>query len=300
MNLIVAVPLDPSLAALIGKKGSENSITFYNRKSGEDSIVALAPTSVAEKFYALPEAMLVADQILVSTAVVDGLLGEVIIACGVLGKRVLLTRDNDVSALVREAGLQDHKVVGRQHVLEELEGFVPPPGAAGDARVDIDKAFNVKGIGTIALGVVKGGSVHVHDELIHSSGAKVAIRSIQVQDRDVTETGYGARVGLALKGMEADDIEKGDILAARRVARSANTEVSIRPSRFAKEALTVGGTYELVHNFSRSFVTVKEVDGDRAVLSLEKPAPLDDGSTALLVRMEVPRIFAACTVKRAW
>ena len=33
-NIVASVFLDPELASMIGKKGSENGITFYNRKSG--------------------------------------------------------------------------------------------------------------------------------------------------------------------------------------------------------------------------------------------------------------------------
>jgi hypothetical protein len=43
MNIVISVPVDENLAAFIGKKGSENSITFYNRKLEKDVVVALYP-----------------------------------------------------------------------------------------------------------------------------------------------------------------------------------------------------------------------------------------------------------------
>ena len=78
MNTIVAIPFDSELASFIGKRGSENSITFYNRKFNEHVVVGIMPSSIEEKFYALPQCMLVADQILVSTKSVDRSFGEVL------------------------------------------------------------------------------------------------------------------------------------------------------------------------------------------------------------------------------
>ena len=58
MNYLVAVPNDKALAEFIGKKGSENGITLYNRKVDEKIVVALAPTNPNEKFYGFIESML--------------------------------------------------------------------------------------------------------------------------------------------------------------------------------------------------------------------------------------------------
>ena len=49
MNIVIAIPVDENLAAFIGKRGSAESIIFYNRKSGSDVIVLLFPSQEDEK-----------------------------------------------------------------------------------------------------------------------------------------------------------------------------------------------------------------------------------------------------------
>ena len=182
MNTIVAIPFDDGLADFIGKKGSENSITFYNRRVNDDMIVGLMPTSLEEKFHALPQSLLMADQIVVSTKSLDRLFGEVLIGCALLNKRVIFTKDNDIARLISDITLSKVSFADRDGLLGAI--IAPKPqDNEGDARIDLDKAFNVKGVGTVALGIVTKGEVKVHDTLYHNSGKAVAIRSIQSQTK---------------------------------------------------------------------------------------------------------------------
>lgn len=82
-----------------------------------------------------------------------------------------------------------------------------PPGAL----VYIDRAFSVKGVGTVVLGFVLSGKVSVHDKLraIPSSPERtVEVKGIQVSDEDQESAGRGMRVGLSLKGVDAKDLDK--------------------------------------------------------------------------------------------
>ncbi len=292
-NFVVAVPLDPSLAEFIGKKGSVNSITFYNRKFNEHVIVALAPTEISEKFYAVAEAMMVARQIVLSTANVDRLFGEMLVACSLLGKRIIATDENNVDAMAAELGIKGIEYAGREKLIEMLANFSENPRE--NLRIDIDKSFNVKGVGAVALGIVGRGTVKVHDKLYHSSGKEVTIRSIQSQDVDIDDAGPGTRVGLALKGAESDEIEKGDVLATSPVKRVSRLSAAITASKYAKEEIAEGKTYGLVHNFSYANATVTAV-GERITLSLEKDIAIEAGDEFLLMRGAAPRIFAKGTV----
>lgn len=293
-NFVVCVPLDESLSEFIGKKGSVNSITFYNRKFNEHVIVAIAPTEISEKFYAVAEAMMVARQVALSTANVDKLFGEMLVACSLLGRRVVATDENNVDAMATELGMKGIAYASREKLLEALTGF--SESADGSPRIDIDKSFNVKGVGAVVLGIVGRGRIRVHDKLYHSSGKEVTIRSIQSQDIDIEDAGPGTRVGLALKGADADEIEKGDILAASPVKRVGKLTATIQTSRYAKEEIAEGKTYGLVHNFSYANATVTSA-GEQFSLSLEKEVPIEIGDEFLLIRSAAPRIFAKGTVK---
>ncbi len=292
-NYIVAVPLDPSLADYIGKRGSESSMSFYNRKVGQDTIVGLAPTSIGDKFYAAAEAILLSDMVVLSTAALDRLFGEMLLACAVAGRRVIFDDLNDAARMIDGAGISGHKVVRREDVLGQIVAMGPranPDG--GRVRIDLDRCFPVKGVGTIALGIVTRGTVKVHDELLHGSGKKVTIRSIQSQDVDVQSAVQGTRVGLSIKGMEHDEVEKGDALSNVAVPRKAEVRVRVVQGRFGAEQLLAGNYYDIVSNFSVSNAQVLSVDGDVATLKLAKQLALSAGDEFLLLRERQPRIFA--------
>ena len=226
MNTIVAIPFDDGLADYIGKKGSENSITFYNRKINEDVIVGLMPSSLEEKFYALPQSFLIADQIVVSTKSIDRLFGEVLIGCALLNKKVIFTKDNDIAKLISGITLDKLSFADREELLNMILSS-KPEGKNEDTRVDMDKAFNVKGVGVVALGIVTKGTVKVHDVLYHNSGKTATVRSIQSQDQDVKEAAKGTRVGLALKGIDENEMQKGDVLSKKAIKSARRLELSV-------------------------------------------------------------------------
>ncbi len=296
MNTIVAIPLGSSLAEFIGKRSSENSISFYNRKERGNVVVAMVPSSIDEKFYALPQTLLMADQILLSTAELDRAFGEVLVACSLLGKRIIFTRDNDVSAMVKSVGLDAAELASREEMLDMIISKGSAADAGAPARVDLDKAFNVKGVGTVALGIVIRGTLKVHDQLFHNSGKHVVVRSIQSQDEDIKEAGPGTRVGLALKGIDESEMSKGDILSVSQVPTSSLIGLELRQSGFAKEAIEKGRVYQIAIGFSFSNATVEEIENNRISFRLEKAVPVELGDAALVARAVQPRIFAYGTV----
>lgn len=292
MNTIIAVPLDVELAEFIGKRGSVNGLTFYNRKSGSDVIVALAPSSVDEKFYALPEALLMADQIVVSTKNLDKLFGEVLVACALLDKKVIFTRDNDIGQFLSGVSPTNFAYSEKESLLHDITSFEHPV-QKGDTRIDVDKSFNVKGVGTVVLGVVRRGVVHVHDTLHASSGKSTSVRSIQSQDQDIQEAGPGTRVGLALKNFDADGLSKGDTLSNPIIKRFKSATVKLKTSGFVSEKPDVGKRYGIATGFSYVEATVESINADEAKLKFEKPIALELDDEILVVRGTQPRVFAS-------
>ncbi len=296
MDVVAALPFDDELAKFIGKKGSENSIIFYNRKSGSDVIAALMPNM--EKFYSMLEVLTISDVVVASTKSIDKNLGEVIIACSLLGKHVLFTNDNEIGHGILSGVNLDYEVVERSTVVEKIIEYGSKlQRPAGNARIDIDKAFNVKGIGTVVLGIVTRGTVHAHDTLVHSSGKSVSIRSIQSQDEDISEASAGTRVGLAIKGMDYSEIGKGDILSAKQVSAVKSIRLELNASALAGEQISKGSIYGIGSNFSYSKATVESIEGNEALFKLESAMPVETGDKCLLDRQTVPRIFSAGTVK---
>ncbi|WP_100065521.1 selenocysteine-specific translation elongation factor [Miniphocaeibacter massiliensis] len=92
-------------------------------------------------------------------------------------------------------------------IIEEKESDVPE-------RMHIDRAFPVKGIGTVITGTLMEGKVTRGDELfIYPVEEKVKVRSVQVHGEDV-ETAYaGQRTAINISTLKKNTISRGDIIA---------------------------------------------------------------------------------------
>jgi selenocysteine-specific translation elongation factor len=113
----------------------------------------------------------------------------------------------------------------------------------GPVIIPIDHAFDVKGVGTVVLGVVKQGSIKVYDQLkIMPSGKDIVVKSIQMHDDPVNESKSPARVGLAIKGMTAEQIARGDILCSEDSSSSIVKVVSPVVATAADTASTIAST----------------------------------------------------------
>ncbi len=84
----------------------------------------------------------------------------------------------------------------------------------GATRLYVDRAFTLRGIGTVVTGTLWAGSVGDGDELrAEPVGIDVRVRSVQVHDEPVERAEAGQRVALALPGVERNALHRGDALA---------------------------------------------------------------------------------------
>jgi selenocysteine-specific translation elongation factor len=66
--------------------------------------------------------------------------------------------------------------------------------------------------------------VKTYDQLkILPSGNNILVKSIQMHDDPVNESKSPARVGVAIKGVDADDISRGDVPCSNSYDRSTVT-----------------------------------------------------------------------------
>ncbi|MGC8710422.1 MAG: hypothetical protein ACP5RF_02335 [Candidatus Micrarchaeia archaeon] len=297
-NYIVAIPLDRNVAEFIGKKGSENSITFYNRTYGDSTIVSLMPTSIEEKPYALAESLLLANQVVLSTSSIDKNFGEALVAASLAGKKIIFTNENDVKGMLKGTGINDYIIATKEELLDKIIANKNDESLSSSrlTRIDVDKSFDVRGIGTVVLGIVTSGVVNVHDTLFGADGKSVSVRSIQSQDRDIESAPLYTRVGLALKGAESDSISKGDILSSEQITKVSNARASIKISEVGKEEVLPGNVYGFASNFSFTNATVVNAFENEVELKFEKSLQLSRGDRFMLTRQKLPRIFASGTI----
>ncbi|MGC8538165.1 MAG: EF-Tu/IF-2/RF-3 family GTPase [Candidatus Micrarchaeia archaeon] len=295
-NLIIAMPNGIRLAEMLGKKGSENGLAFYNRHGDTKNIVMLAPRSLEEKYYAVPQSLILSDLVALDTSSLDAVFGDVVVACSMLGKPVVFTDTNPVDKIINGLGLM-HYVKNESELLQFMLDFKPEGRSENQGvKVVIDRAFPVKGVGDVALGIVRSGTIKVHDILVHNSGKQVMIRHLQSQDVDIESAAAGTRVGIAMKGIESSEIKKGDTLSEKAIAYVKDFDADLQFNKFAASAKGAKMHCEAVSDFSDAEATIEPLDGDRYKVSLAKAIPLDASSRLVFVREEKPRMFAISTM----
>jgi selenocysteine-specific elongation factor len=87
--------------------------------------------------------------------------------------------------------------------------------AQGPTRLFVDRAFSLRGIGTVVTGTLWSGSIGEGDALrAEPAGLDVRVRSVQVHDRPVERADAGQRVAVALPGVERRELRRGEVLVA--------------------------------------------------------------------------------------
>ena len=88
-------------------------------------------------------------------------------------------------------------------------------GAERPAVLHVDRAFTIRGAGTVVTGTLWSGAVARGDTLVLlPAGRAVRVRSVEVHDAAVQRADAGQRVALNLGGVGLRDVCRGDALAA--------------------------------------------------------------------------------------
>ncbi len=89
----------------------------------------------------------------------------------------------------------------------------------GSARLPVDRVFPLKGIGTVVTGTLWRGEIRAGDALVvEPGGARTVVRSVQVHDHEAEVVRAGSRVGVNLRGLDRDAVERGSWLVASEAA----------------------------------------------------------------------------------
>jgi selenocysteine-specific elongation factor len=130
---------------------------------------------------------------------------------------------------VTGAGLDDL----RAEIARRLEGF-DARRATGIFRLPLDRAFVIKGHGTIVTGTGMGAEVRVGQKLrVLPGGDEVRVRAIQVHSVAVQSAGRCQRVALNLTVPERVELGRGQVLADERLDFATSrfdAWVEIRPA----------------------------------------------------------------------
>jgi len=162
----------------------------------------------------------------------------------------------------------------RAAIAGQLEGF-EARRRTGLFRLPLDRAFTIKGHGTVVTGTAMGAEVRNGQKLrVLPAGGEVRVRSIQVHSEPVESAGLCQRVALNLSGAERLELKRGDVVADDRLDLTTtrlDARLEIRPA--AKRPLK---NNERV----RMFIGTAETIG-RAII-LEAPGEIAPKHSALV------------------
>jgi selenocysteine-specific elongation factor len=98
--------------------------------------------------------------------------------------------------------------------LAKLAEAVPEKDASRYFRLPIDRAFAMRGFGTVVTGTLVSGTVRVDQDVeLHPARKRVRVRGIQVHGRAVEAAFAGQRTALNIAGMDASELARGMVLA---------------------------------------------------------------------------------------
>ncbi len=237
----------------LGKKGTTSDLAIFDRKEGESIYTWTTPISYPDKIQSLLQALNMGEYVIIHVTKFDKFLGEQIIAINSLSIQdgiIFMSYEVDegkLKSLVKGTSLEKFVLVHDIESLKREIHRIEPKKNLGPLMLPIDHAFEVKGVGTVALGVIKQGSLKVHDEFqIYPQNKKILVKSIQMHDDSVLDSESPSRVGLALKGIYADDISRGDIVSSPGYIISTIDEtvkVSFEKNSYFNEKISETQTY---------------------------------------------------------
>jgi selenocysteine-specific translation elongation factor len=315
-NLTVAVLGKLGYSGALGKKGTSTDITLYNNKKGESTVTFIEPTRYPDRMAPLFYACSLAKKAVVIVDELNATLGETLVmlqCCGVNSGYFVLRNyitPEKVQPLLKGTILESYKFVADEpnKIREELIAEATQTASdteKGAGTVPVDHAFNVKGIGAVVLGVVADGVIHTHDTMNVFPGAKTAqIRSIQKHDDDFDSAEEGDRVGLGLKNVKVDDVDRGTVLTndpTIKVSKTVEAHASIVkywPSPIKEGMVLHVGHWMQVLNCKVE--AVNEEGGDwrkpTLTLSLEKEIVHRPNDRAVLMYLEGGKLRVMGTI----
>lgn len=293
---------DTSIAIELGKKGTSSDITIHDKKTNENIISYCFANTYPEKLQPLLQSVAMADYAIINISKLDSFLGEQIVAAETLGIKngfILHSYEVDpekIKNIIKNTGLSSFVILDSLEELKAKVSEMKPDGSDDEKSNDeqskntcvvVDHAFDVKGVGTVILGTVRQGEIKTYDELVLSPDNKpILVKSIQMHDDPVTISKRPSRVGLAIKGVSAKDVSRGDIITSPGLAKIANTDFQIKfiKNKYFKEEISGTQNYMISVGLQIRTVKVKQLPESTLQISFEKPVAYLKNEKCILFR----------------
>ena len=315
-NLNIAVLGAKDFAGKIGKKGTVTDMTFYDYKEGHDSFTLIEPSKYPEKLSSLFYSVAMSEFGILVVDGIDASLGETIVMADALGlsRGWLILRNyiqpEQVKPLLAGTALEgyeireDDPIKLRDELIALAKAEAKQPGESSCGSCPVDSHFNVKGVGTVILGSVIDGYFRKHDKMtVFPVKKEVILKSIQKHDIDADDGVKGDHVGLALRGIESDELDRGFVVTTDpsvKMSRSVKGKVSL--VKYWGAPLKEGMVIHLGHWMQMIPCRITSVDNGSDFRSAEVAFDLDSdmihkpGDRAIIMYLEGGKLRVAGSV----
>jgi selenocysteine-specific elongation factor len=152
---------------------------------------------------------------------------------------------------------------------------LPVPAADEPVRLWVDRAFTIRGSGTVLTGTLGAGTLRVGDEL-SLDGTPVAVRGLQSLERPVSAIVGTARVAVNLRGLPVSAVGRGAALVTPGAWAFASVlDVAVTAAELPAELTVHAGSAAVP-------ARVRQLGDAAARLTLRRPLPLHVGDRMLL------------------
>ncbi|WP_435233645.1 selenocysteine-specific translation elongation factor [Micromonospora aurantiaca (nom. illeg.)] len=164
--------------------------------------------------------------------------------------------------------------------LDRLTARLPDPALDAPVRLWVDRAFTVRGSGTVVTGTLGGGRLRAGDELeLAATGEAVRVRGLHSLGVARTDVEAVARAAVNLRGLPRDRVGRGDaLLTPGRFGRTNLLDVRLS----GDPAADLPATLTLHVGSAAVPARVRPLGPDTVRLRLARPLPLLIGDRALL------------------
>ncbi|MGO1291345.1 MAG: selenocysteine-specific translation elongation factor [Brevibacterium linens] len=181
--------------------------------------------------------------------------------------------------------------------LDEVTATAKSPAASGRVRLWVDRAFTIRGAGTVVTGTLTAGTLTTGDTVElrgETIDRTVGVRGLQSRNSATNEVAPQARVAVNLRDVPADDLHRGDALLTAG-AWTIIDRIDVR--RTMGEPLD-SGIHELMAHIGTAAVParLRAFDADHARLTLDRPLPVQVSDRIVLRAPGSRNVFAGLLV----
>ncbi len=134
------------------------------------------------------------------------------------GDDIPVIKGSALKALESEGDSEENKPL--QELVDALDNYIVEPERDIDKKflMSVEDVFTITGRGTVATGRIDRGTIKVGDKveivgLSHESRETTAT-GVEMFRKEMTEAQAGDNVGLLLRGIEKDQVERGQVISA--------------------------------------------------------------------------------------